>query len=108
MQPNCPLAILAPDVIGTPVATFIRRHMRDLLPHRTAVVARNSSDDGITPDWTVDGPVLDLSQIIGGRLRWQVAHAVAKQAGVRLEHAMIRRFLKRYQVQDAMGEYLDF
>ncbi|MBI3667179.1 MAG: glycosyltransferase family 4 protein [Acidobacteria bacterium] len=105
---NRPLAIFSPDHIGLGVATFVRRHMRDLLPGGTAVVAFAASPESGEPEWGVDGPILDLGRIIGGRLRWQLAHAVAKQVGVKLDRVMIKRFLKQHQVQVVMGEYLDF
>ncbi len=104
---TCPLAVLAPDM-GLPVTTFIRRHMQDLLPGRTAVVARATFPDSVRTDWSVDGPALDLARIVGGRLRWQVAHGLARQFGLKLDHVMIERFLKRHGVQVVMGEYLDF
>ena len=105
---KCPLAILAPDVIGCRAATFIRRHMQDLLPGGTAVVARAPDIESTASDWTADVPVLDLATIVGGRLRWQLAHAVAKQVGLKLDKLMVERFWKQHQVQVVMGEYLDF
>jgi colanic acid/amylovoran biosynthesis glycosyltransferase len=52
--------------------------------------------------------MLDLSRIVGGRLRWQVVHGLARQVGVRMERVLIKRFLQRHQVEVVMGEYLDF
>ena len=104
---NCPLAVLAPEV-GVTVATFIRRHACDLLPGGTAVVARASFPEAVQTDWKVEGPVLDLARIIGGRLRWQLAHAVGKQFGLRLDRVVVKRFLRAHRVQVVLGEYLDF
>jgi colanic acid/amylovoran biosynthesis glycosyltransferase len=104
---NCPLGILAPDM-GLPITTFIRRHMQRLAPGRTAVIARATFPDGLRAAWTVDGPVLDLARLVNGRLRWQGAHALARQFGVHLDQVMIRSFLKKHQVRVVMGEYLDF
>lgn len=103
---NCPLAVFAPD-IGTRSETFIRRHVRDLLPGRTAAVGRviRKHDLG---DWAVNGPVLDLGSI---------QHRVVRRAlrtltsGLRLRSVLnldpIRHFLRKHKVRVIMGEYLD-
>jgi glycosyltransferase involved in cell wall biosynthesis len=104
---KCPLAIISPD-IGMRSESFIRRHMCDLVPGGTAVVARASHTNGVPVDWTVPGPVLDLSTIVGGRLRWQAAHGLARQFGVKLDKVMLGRFLREHQVRVVLGEYLDF
>ncbi len=104
---KCRLAVVTPD-IGISIATFIRRHVCSLLPGETAVVGLASHPDSVRTDWTVEGPLLDLARIAGGRLRWQVAHALARQFGVRLDRVWIKRFLQRHQVEVVMGEYLDF
>lgn len=103
-----PLAVFIPDPVGSRVATFIRRHACDLLPGGTVVVAPNPRQTSEPLDWTVPGPILDLTRIIGGRLRWQVAHGIARQLGVQLDRLAVRRFLKRHLVRVVMGEYLDF
>jgi glycosyltransferase involved in cell wall biosynthesis len=107
MAPHCPLAIAAPDPIGTPVATFICRHVRDLLPGGTAVIAPAATANG-PAGWTVDGPLLDLRRLTGGRLRWQVTNATTRLVGWKLDAWALRRFLKQHRVQVFMGEYLDF
>ncbi len=104
---KCPLAVFIPHPVGVPIATFIRRYTCDLLPGRTALIAP-SALPGEPSDGTFHGPLLDLRRVIGDRLRWQVAHGVARQFGVMLDHVMIRRFLKRHQVEVVLGEYLDF
>jgi len=104
---KCPLAILVPDPIGTPANTFIRRYVCDLLPGGTAVIAP-AAVPGAPSSWSISGPFLDVSRVVGGRLRWQVAHGVARQFGVLLDHVMVRRFLERHQVEVVLSQYLDF
>ena len=99
-----PLAVFSPDEMGAVVATFIRRHMEDLLPGRTVVAA------AVPDGWKGSSglPVLDLRRLGGGRLRWQVAHGVCRQFGWKLDHWMIGRFLRRHGVEVILGEYLDW
>ena len=85
---NRPLAILAPS-IGDVHETFVRRHMSDLAPGRTVVVAatRDKPDCG---HWDVDCPVLVLDRI------------------ERDYAAAIDRFLRQHAVRVMLGEYLDY
>lgn len=85
-----PLAVFAP-VLGQASETFIRRHMRDLLPGRTAVVASKSHYGG-EKYWTAAGPCLILDR-----------HASAEAA---LRAA--RRFLKGHGAQAILCEYLHY
>jgi colanic acid/amylovoran biosynthesis glycosyltransferase len=97
------LAIFTPQ-LGTASETFIRRHVEDLLPGRTVVVARNST----TPFggyWRPQCPVLFLD-------RWALRLPVrlAVRMGVsqaRLRDSTIRRFLQQHGATVIMGEYLD-
>jgi colanic acid/amylovoran biosynthesis glycosyltransferase len=97
------LAIFTPQ-LGTASETFIRRHIEDLLPGRTVVVARNST----TPFggyWRPQCPVLFLD-------RWALRLAVrlAVRMGMsqaRLRDSTIGRFLKQHGATVIMGEYLD-
>jgi colanic acid/amylovoran biosynthesis glycosyltransferase len=97
------LAIFTPQ-LGTASETFIRRHIEDLLPGRTVVVARNST----TPFggyWRPQCPVLFLD-------RWALRLLVrlAVRMGVsqaRLRDSMIGRFLQQHGATVIMGEYLD-
>jgi glycosyltransferase involved in cell wall biosynthesis len=97
------LAIFTPQ-LGTASETFIRRHIEDLLPGRTVVVARNST----TPFggyWRPQCPVLFLD-------RWALRLPVrlAVRMGVsqaRLRDSMIGRFLQQHGATVIMGEYLD-
>jgi len=104
---NHDLAIFAPQV-GVQSETFIERHMRDLFPGRTVVVA-NTVDGASAGHWSADCPMLVVNRIDRGRLRQRVVQAVAEKLGLqsrnRLEIA--KRFLQKHHVQVVMGEYLD-
>ncbi len=99
-----PLAVFTPDHPRILHATFIRRHAELLLPGRTVIVAPVPDHCPVTPEL----PTLDLRQIVGGRLRWQVAHGLCRQFGWKLDHWMLERFLRRHRVEVVLGEYLDF
>jgi glycosyltransferase involved in cell wall biosynthesis len=103
-----PLAIIAP-YIGARSETFIRRHMQDLLPGGTAVVA-GTVDGSYAGHWSVDGPVLDLHSLEYINLKRQVLRAIGqKLRRRRVDHAAnaVKRFLLAHNVQVLIGEYLD-
>jgi colanic acid/amylovoran biosynthesis glycosyltransferase len=90
--------------LGTASEAFIRRHVEDLLPGRTVVVARNSTSqfDGY---WHSQCPVLFLD-------RWALRLPVrlAGRVGVsqaRLRDAALERFLRQHGSTVILGEYLD-
>ena len=90
--------------LGTASETFIRRHVEDLLPGRTVVVARHSTAqfDGF---WRSECPVLFLD-------RWALGLPVrlAARAGAslaRMREAALQRFLRRHGATVILGEYLD-
>lgn len=90
--------------LGTASETFIRRHVEDLLPGRTVVVARNSTAqfDGY---WRSQCPVLFLD-------RWALRLPVrlAGRVGLspaRLRDSTVSRFLLRHGATVILGEYLD-
>ena len=90
--------------LGTASETFIRRHVEDLLPGRTVVVARNSTSqfDGF---WGSACPVLFLD-------RWALGLPVrlAARSGVslsRMRDAALQRFLRQHGATMILGEYLD-
>lgn len=90
--------------LGTASETFIRRHVEDLLPGRTVVVARNSTSqfDGY---WLSQCPVLFMDH---WALRLPVRLAV--RAGVsqaRLRDSTTARFLRQQGATVVLGEYLD-
>jgi colanic acid/amylovoran biosynthesis glycosyltransferase len=105
---NYPLAIFAPH-IGAQSETFIRRHMEDLLPGRTAVVATTSRPP-YGGEWSVDCPNLVLDQVEPARLRWRLFKACALRLGFpSRDHVtnIVKRFLEDCQVKVVVGEYLD-
>ena len=104
---TCPLAIFTPE-IGVPHATFIRRHVQDLLPGRTAVMASPTPPVWLQPDWRVEGPVLDLDRVRGRGIKWRVLHRVMRGVGVKVDRLMVSRFLRAHRVRVVMGEFLDF
>lgn len=90
--------------LGTTSETFIRRHVEDLLPGSTVVVARNSTSqfDGY---WRSLCPVLFLD-------RWALRLPVrlAGRAGVsqaRMRDGALQRFLRQHGATVILGEYLD-
>jgi glycosyltransferase involved in cell wall biosynthesis len=90
--------------LGTASETFIRRHVEDLLPGRTLVVARNSGPP-YGGFWDVPCPVLYLD-------RWalRLSVRVVRQMGVsaaRLRDSAVARFLRLHGVTVVLGEYLD-
>lgn len=104
-----PLAVFAP-IIGGRTETFIRRHMQELLPGGTVVVA-DTSGGPFGGHWSVDCPSLVLSQIQHDGLKRKIVQSVARKLGFRPEdHSVknVRRFLRRHQVQVIMGEFLDW
>ena len=101
-----PLGIIAPN-IGVRSETFIRRHMLDLLPGGTAVVARATFPQPVTVDWKPSGPVLDMSKVRSSQLRWQLIRATAQKLGLQPDRLKVKNFLRSYGVNVVMGEYLD-
>ena len=103
-----PLAIFAPT-IGIRSETFIRRHMEDLLPGRTVVVARTTSDPHAI-NWIVNCPTLLLDQTFQPRLRQQFFRAISEKFGRKYDDPSviaIKKFLIAHNVTVVLGEYLD-
>jgi len=87
-----PLAVCVP-VVGSPSETFIRRHVDDLLPNGTVVIARRAA----APDpanWRSDAPTLWLDDLCDD---W---------GGVR-EQTAVAEFLAAHGVGAVLLEYLD-
>jgi len=83
--------------------------MQDLLPGRTVVVAL-TADAPYGGKWNLACPTLVLDKVAPYRLRRQIARAFAGKFGFQLtDHltASVKRFLRDWHVQVAMGEYLD-
>ena len=84
--------------------TFIRRHVEDLLPGRTVVVAQRLSHP-VGGGWEPPCPVLFL-----GRFDLNLGVRLARRARVasrELRARAVRRFLRAHKVSMALGEYLD-
>ena len=102
------LAVLAPHVGGLS-ETFIRRHMTDLAPGRTVVVA--ASCDGLYGShWTVDAPMLVTSRMQppSPLARWARRGSSILGRDPDVSRVAVMRFLKRHHVTVALGEYLDW
>jgi colanic acid/amylovoran biosynthesis glycosyltransferase len=85
-------------------ASFINRHVEDLLPGRTVAVSRYGGHP-LGEFWEAPCPVFFLD-------RWALGLPVrlARRAGVselRLRDGAIERFLRRHGVTVVLGEYLD-
>ncbi len=104
-----PLAIFAP-YIGLRSETFIRRHMQDLLPGQTAVVA-DYSDQPVAGHWRVEGPQLCLSKLQPNS-RQRLWDSTFRRLGIQRKETFVRRnvtrFLRRHGVRVVMGEYLSW
>jgi glycosyltransferase involved in cell wall biosynthesis len=97
------LAVFTPQV-GAVSETFVRRHVEDLLPGRTVVIARWSPHQK-NVRWLARCPVLFLN-------KWGLRLPVrlARRAGIserRLYNQAVRWFLRQYGVDVALIEYLD-
>jgi glycosyltransferase involved in cell wall biosynthesis len=96
------LAVFTPQ-LGTVSETFIRRHIEDLLPGRTVIVAWHSSHhmDG---HWVAPVPTLFLD-----RRAASIPFRLARRVRVperRLLDRAVGRFLRRHKVDLVLGEYL--
>ena len=105
-----PLAVFAP-IVGGRSETFIRRHMRDLLPGRTVVVA-GETKGAYGGFWTLDGPLLALNDMptpLPGR---RILQTVTRKVGWRRQENGIEvdvaRFLRDHGARTAMGEFLSW
>jgi glycosyltransferase involved in cell wall biosynthesis len=105
---NDALAVFAPFV-GVRSETFIRRHVRDLLPGRTVVVTDHAKSR-VTGHWSVDGPMFALDEVPSPRLTQRVVKGLARRVGWKSppdsNKADVLQFLKQHRVGVAMGEFL--
>ncbi len=105
---NYHLAIFEPH-IGDPSETFIRRHMEDLLPGRTAIIATTARPP-YGGHWNVDCPKIVLDQVEPARLARRLFKASAEKLGFRRRDHLVesvKQFLRDYGVKIVVGEYLD-
>jgi glycosyltransferase involved in cell wall biosynthesis len=109
-----PLAVTTPH-IGAPSETFIRRHVQDLLPSGTAVVAGGASQPHAY-QWKVAGPCLLLDMAANAsnskagflsRAKWVAARRFGLRPYERALAGLVKRFLRKYSVQVILGEYLN-
>lgn len=101
-----PLAITTP-AFGVQSQTFVRRHVEDLLPGRTVVVADTVAPG--TTDWRQDTPRLVLSHV-HPTLPVRVGRAIWRRSGGRVsdwELSRVSRFLRERGVHVVLGEHLD-
>lgn len=96
---NYPLAV-ASSVIGVRSETFVRRHMKDLLPGATVILTHDVSGPE-AGHWSVDAPFLVCRELAPKR---DLIRRVLQIA----EKPTIRRFLKQHQVQVILGEFLEY
>lgn len=101
------LAVIAPN-LGAASETFIRRHMENLLPGQTAVIA---GQDGppYCGHWTVGEPKLITSRQVSRYerlVRRMMSRPPFRMASY--EDAVVARFLSRHQVRVMLLEFLDF
>jgi glycosyltransferase involved in cell wall biosynthesis len=109
-----PLAVTTPH-IGAPSETFIRRHVQDLWPAGTAVVAGAASQPHAY-QWRVAGPCLLLDTAanasnskarILSRAKWLAARGFGLRPYERALAGLVKRFLRKHGVQVVLGEYLN-
>lgn len=89
---TAPLAVCVP-VLGLPSETFIRRHVEELLPGGTVVIARRLAPGG-PGAWVTDAPTLLLDPLGDA---WGGAD----------EQAAVVAFLRQHGVRSVLAEYLD-
>jgi colanic acid/amylovoran biosynthesis glycosyltransferase len=100
-----PIAIFTP-FIGVNTYTYVKRHINNLLPGGTVVVAI-TADVPCRDDWDINAPLLTLDSIkintvalpILKKLRHNIESDVIKYA--------VKAFLKKHHVKAIMGEFLD-
>ncbi|QHT69587.1 glycosyltransferase family 4 protein [Rhodocytophaga rosea] len=111
------LAIIAPN-LGARSETFIQRHMQDLLPGKTVVIA-SSNKAPLCGHWSVNAPVLiieDLKKNLHQKptIKKQLYHAFLYKMGLNKSVKrssvidIIENFLITNNVGVILSEYLDF
>lgn len=102
----CDLAVMTPD-LGLASETFIRRHCNELLPGRTAAVAR-----ALQSAWRPTGPMLLTEGLrppapgLAVRLVRKLGMNGRAEAPEQFAELEIERFLREHGVRTVLGEYL--
>jgi colanic acid/amylovoran biosynthesis glycosyltransferase len=100
-----PLLVYSPYV-GKPSETFIRRHVRDLVPGGAAVATHD--DTGPESDAWIQGvPLLDLRLAHRGLRRKVINRALRPLGFYAPELLLLRRFVHAQGTSVMIGEYLD-
>ena len=95
-----PLAVFTPQV-GTDSETFIRRHVKDLLPGGSVTITCQVGDPALS-SWSVDGPMLVLDHVEPVRFTRETSWEFTSS-----HLDAINGFLQEHRVQVVLGEYLD-
>ncbi|MBD2166676.1 glycosyltransferase family 4 protein [Calothrix membranacea FACHB-236] len=99
---NKSLAIAAPH-IGTRSETFIKRHMEDLYPGKTVVIANNDAKP-YAGYWSVDCPKL----VVGDLYNYNPHISIKKLVRTSAAKCAVQHFLKKHKVKVILGEYLNY
>jgi len=102
------LAVIAPQ-IGALSETFIRRHMEQLSPNKTVVIA-NTKDKPYAGHWDLECPQLIINQLYRNQNIFQkfykkLANQFIQEKDRKL--ALTKKFIQQHQVEVILGEYLD-
>jgi glycosyltransferase involved in cell wall biosynthesis len=107
------LAVFAPH-IGAISESFIRRHMEDLLPTNTVIIA-GSNKPPYGGHWNVEVPQFilpDLNNLINLSRRKKAYLLTLQALGIKqnsslLNNTELKAFLQHHKVSVVLGEYLD-
>ena len=99
------LAVIAPQ-IGAISETFIRKHMEELLPNQTIVIAGNN-DPPYSGHWDISSPKLILNKIRKRGLHWKTYYKILGLIGDKIEIRKAKKFLRKHKVKVILSEYLD-
>jgi glycosyltransferase involved in cell wall biosynthesis len=105
-----PLAVVSPN-LGARSETFIRRHMQDILPGQTVVVAHSDAPP-YCGHWDVDAPSLCLNRLRIADMLPELALQIMTTGSLRIDkHCLhirkVEQFLRQHHVKVILGEYLD-
>ncbi len=98
------LAVIAPN-LGAISETFIRRHMEDLLPTNTVVIASNSKLP-YCGHWDVECPKLIFSRLSLADRGFEKVLAKFLPGYIKFS-PLVEKFLRQHNVKVILGEYLN-